>query len=57
MNDINFLKQTTEKDFKKDSFVYNVFSSMREKINAPAKNRGKQFIQQLQLKGVMQQYL
>ena len=41
MNDINFLKQTTEKDFKKDSFVYNVFSSMREKINAPAKNRGK----------------
>ena len=41
MNDIIFLKQTTEKDFKKDSFVYNVFSSMREKINAPAKNRGK----------------
>ena len=41
MNDIKFLNKTTKKDFKKDSFVYNVFSSMREKINAPAKNRGK----------------
>ena len=41
MNDIKYFKATTEKDFKKDNMLYNVFSSLREKINAPSKNRSK----------------
>jgi hypothetical protein len=39
MNDLKFAKQTTEKDFQNDSMLYNVFSSLREKINAPIKNK------------------
>ena len=39
MNDIKYLKATTEKDFSNNSMLYNVFNSLREKINAPAKNR------------------
>tara|TARA_B100000989_G_scaffold255608_1_gene204546 strand:- start:405 stop:857 length:453 start_codon:yes stop_codon:yes gene_type:complete len=39
MNDLKFAKQTTEKDFQNDSILYNVFSSLREKINAPIKNK------------------
>ena len=41
MNDVKYFKATTEKDFKKDNILYNVFSSLREKINAPSKNRSK----------------
>jgi len=41
MNDVKITKKTTEKDFEQDNFLYNVFSSVREKINAPAKNRQK----------------
>ncbi len=41
MNDVKYFKATTEKDFKKDNMLYNVFSSLREKINAPSKNRSK----------------
>ena len=41
MNDVKYLKKTTQKDFKNDNFLYGVFSSLREKINAPAKNRSK----------------
>mgnify|MGYP001443153944 CR=1 FL=1 len=41
MNDLKYFKKTTKKDFEQDSFMYNIFSSLREKINAPAKNRGK----------------
>jgi len=41
MNDIKYLEKTTQKEFKKDNFLYNVFTSLREKINAPARNRGK----------------
>ncbi len=41
MNDIKFLEKTTQKDFKKNNVLYEVFSSMREKINAPSKNRSK----------------
>ena len=41
MNDIKYLNETTEKDFKNDSMIYSVLSSLREKINAPAKNRSK----------------
>ena len=41
MKDIKYLKTTTEKDFKNESVLYNIFSSLREKINAPSKNRSK----------------
>ena len=41
MNDVKYLKTTTEKDFKNENILYNIFSSLREKINAPAKNRSK----------------
>ncbi len=41
MNDVKYLKKITQKDFKNDNFLYGVFSSLREKINAPAKNRSK----------------
>ena len=35
MNDVKIVKNTTEKKFKQNNFVYNVFSSLREKINNP----------------------
>ena len=41
MNEIKYLKNTTEKDFKNNNFFYGVVTSLREKINAPAKNRRK----------------
>lgn len=41
MNDLNYVKSITTKDFKQDNFIYNIFSSLREKINAPMKNRSK----------------
>ena len=41
MNDVKYLKTTTEKDFKNENILYNIFSSLREKINAPSKNRNK----------------
>ena len=39
MNNVEHLKLVTTKEFKKDSLIYNVFSSLREKINAPLRNR------------------
>ena len=40
MNDVKYLNEITTKDFKnKDSFVRGIFSSFREKINAPMRNR------------------
>ena len=41
MNDVKYLKNTTEKDFKNNNFFYGDLTSLREKINAPAKNRRK----------------
>tara|TARA_B100000989_G_scaffold242089_1_gene189024 strand:- start:2076 stop:2531 length:456 start_codon:yes stop_codon:yes gene_type:complete len=41
MNDVSYLSTTTEKDFKKENILYDIFSSLREKINAPSKNRSK----------------
>tara|TARA_A100001388_G_scaffold206088_1_gene156858 strand:- start:689 stop:1141 length:453 start_codon:yes stop_codon:yes gene_type:complete len=38
MNDIKFLEITTGKDFSKNNALYEVFSSLREKINAPTRN-------------------
>ena len=41
MNDIEFTNNITKKDYKHDNVLYNILSSLREKINAPARNRGK----------------
>ena len=41
MNDIDYLKETTEKDFKKNNFIYGVLTSLRENVNSPANNRKK----------------
>ena len=41
MNDIEFAKNITEKDYKQNSVLFKIFSSLREKINAPVKNRSK----------------
>ena len=43
MNDLEFADKTTNKDFKNTSVLYGVFSSLREKINAPVKNKRNQF--------------
>ena len=40
MNDFKYLEDTTTKDFKNNNFMFNLLSSLREKINAPARNRG-----------------
>ena len=45
MENIKIIKETTEEGFRKNSFIYNFMSSMRQKINDPlgqrAKNREK----------------
>ena len=38
MNDIKFLENTTGKDFSKNNALYEVFSSLREKIIAPTRS-------------------
>ena len=39
MNDIKYLKKQTDKEFESRNVLYDVFSSLREKINAPAKRK------------------
>ena len=41
MNDIKFSKNITEKEFKQNDILYKVFSSIREKANAPTRNRSR----------------
>ena len=41
MNDIKIAKNKTQKKYKQNNLIYNVFSSFREKINAPTRNRKK----------------
>ncbi len=41
MNEITMTNKTTDKKFKQDNFLYNVFSSLREKINAPTRKNTK----------------
>ena len=41
MNNIIIAKETTGKKFKKNSFLYDFFSSMRQKINDPLGQRAK----------------
>ena len=39
MNDLKFTKEVTLSGYSKNSFVYSFLTSLREKINAPAKKR------------------
>ena len=39
LNKIKFSKKTTENIYEKDTYLYNFLSSLREKINAPIKNK------------------
>jgi len=39
MNDIKYVKAYTSKEFKQNNFIYNIFTSLREKINAPSRNK------------------
>ena len=41
MNDLKEMKDITYKDFENKNMLYNVFSSLREKINAPARKRAQ----------------
>ena len=41
MNNIKFVDATTNAEFKKNSFIYNFLSSMRQKINDPLGVRAK----------------
>ena len=38
MNDIKIAEKKTEKKFSQDNFVYNILTTIREKINAPRRN-------------------
>ena len=39
MNDLKFSKKETKSNYSKDSYIYNVLTSLREKINSPTKRR------------------
>ena len=41
MNEIKFANKKTIKKFDQDNTVYNIFSTLREKINAPTRNKKK----------------
>ena len=39
MKDVKYVKSITTKDFQNKNFFYNIFTSLREKINSPSKNK------------------
>ena len=41
MNDVRYVKSITEKEFKQNDLLFKILSSIREKANAPARNRSK----------------
>ena len=41
MNDVKYVESITKKDFEQDTFIYDLFTGFREKINAPSRNRSK----------------
>ena len=41
MNKLKYVKKITKKEFEQNNTIYNIFSSLREKVNAPARNRSK----------------
>ena len=38
MQDVKYIKATTEKEFTKNNIIHGIFSTLREKINAPLRN-------------------
>ena len=41
MKDIKYFSQTTQKEFENNTLLYNVFTTLREKINSPVRNKKK----------------
>tara|TARA_B100001769_G_C21966059_1_gene519738 strand:- start:42 stop:497 length:456 start_codon:yes stop_codon:yes gene_type:complete len=41
MNDLMIAEKKTEKKFSQNNLVYNILSTLREKVNAPTRNRKK----------------
>jgi len=41
MKNIKYVKDTTSKKYRQNNTIYNILSSLREKANAPLKNRSK----------------
>ncbi len=41
MNDIKSVESITYKEFQNNNFIYNIFTSLREKINAPSRKKRK----------------
>jgi len=41
MNNLKYFEKNTEKDFKENNILYGVLTSLKEKINSPARNRAK----------------
>ena len=41
MNNLKYVKEITEKDYKQNNALYKILSSLREKANASVKNRSK----------------
>ena len=39
MNDLKIAEKKTEKKFSQDNFVYNLLSTLREKVNAPTRKK------------------
>ena len=39
MNDVKFSEQITSSGYQKDSYVYNLLTSLRDKINSPIKRK------------------
>ena len=39
MNKYRFSENTTQNTYEKNSYIYGVLTSLREKINAPAKRK------------------
>tara|TARA_B100002052_G_C15808825_1_gene564871 strand:+ start:42 stop:500 length:459 start_codon:yes stop_codon:yes gene_type:complete len=41
MNDIKYVKNTTEKEYKQSNTIYKILSSLRQKANSSVRNRSK----------------
>tara|TARA_A100001011_G_scaffold201155_1_gene209458 strand:+ start:122 stop:577 length:456 start_codon:yes stop_codon:yes gene_type:complete len=41
MNDLKIAEKKTQKKFSQDNFVYNLLSTLREKVNAPTRKKKK----------------
>ena len=41
MNDVKYVIYLTEKEYKQNNVLYKILSSLREKANAPSRNRAK----------------